>query len=371
MRSTNRLKIINVVGARPNLIKIAPLIREYRRHKEIKSLLVHTGQHYDFRLSDIFFKDLLLPRPDICLGVGSAAHGQQISRVMQGLGKVFASYRPDLVVVVGDVNSTAAAALACAKSRIRLAHVEAGLRSFDRQMPEETNRLITDAVSDYLFAPSQDAVNNLKNEGMPAKKIFLVGNIMIDTLLMHQARVLKSRILNKLGLKPRGYAVLTLHRPSNVDSRQGLLNIIKAISGIQKEIRIVFPLHPRTKFYLNKYALSSRLAALDNLLLLPPLGYLDFMRLVMGSRFVMTDSGGIQEETTALKVPCLTLRENTERPVTVNSGTNLIAGSKSDDIIRLAHRLMGQRSISCARPKFWDGKTAQRIVRIILRGRIK
>jgi UDP-N-acetylglucosamine 2-epimerase (non-hydrolysing) len=366
------MKIVLVVGARPNFMKIAPIIRAVNKHNaslhstHIEPLLVHTGQHYDYEMSQIFFKDLELPQPDIYLGVGSGTHAEQTGRIMIELEKVLFKEKPDLVVVVGDVNSTLAAALAAAKLCIPVAHVEAGLRSYDRAMPEEINRLLTDAVSDYLFTPSPDADENLKKEGVPEDKIFLVGDVMVDSLLHDKTAAAESGILHQLDLAEKGYALLTLHRPSNVDEKESLLRIITALSEISRTIRVVFPAHPRTRKRLKEFDLLSHLPIANReFLLIDPLGYLDFLNLEMNARFVMTDSGGIQEETTVLDVPCLTLRNTTERPITVSQGTNVLVWNDTQRIIQEALKILDGNAKKGKCPEFWDGVTAERIIGII------
>ena len=367
MTTKRNIKIVNIIGARPNIMKIAPLVEEMKKHRQIKPLLVHTGQHYDKRMSKIFFDDLNLPEPDIYLGVGSGSHAPQTAKVMIKLEHILLKEDPDLVVVVGDVNSTMAAALTAAKLNIPVAHVEAGLRSFDRSMPEEINRIVTDSISSYLFAPSKDAVKNLQHEGIPRKNVFLVGNIMIDTLLKHKERAARSTILKKLKLHKKEYAVLTLHRPSNVDARKPLSGILSAIERIQRDIKIVFPMHVRTAKMIKRYGLLSRLEGMKNLIVIPPVGYLDFMKLICNARIVLTDSGGIQEETSALRIPCITLRDTTERPVTISEGTNILAGNDMRKIVRTAHHILKHGGRQGRMPRFWDGRTAQRIAHIILR----
>jgi len=356
-------------------MKVAPIIRAINKHNasprstHIEPLLVHTGQHYDYEMSQIFFKDLELPQPDIYLGVGSGTHAEQTAKVMIELEKVLLKEKPDLVVVVGDVNSTLAAALAAVKLCIPVAHVEAGLRSYDRAMPEEINRLLTDAVSDYLFTPSPDADENLRKEGIPEDKIFLVGDVMVDSLLHNKAEAAKSVILHQLSLAEKGYALLTLHRPSNVDEKESLLRIIRALSEISRTIRIVFPAHPRTQKRLREFDLLSHLPiANQEFLLIDPLGYLDFLNLEMNAKFVMTDSGGIQEETTVLDVPCLTLRNTTERPITISQGTNVLVWNDTQTIIEEAFKILDGNAKKGKCPEFWDGMTAERIIDIIGEG---
>jgi UDP-N-acetylglucosamine 2-epimerase (non-hydrolysing) len=354
------IRVVNVVGARPNFMKIAPIVAELgRRPREFEQLLVHTGQHYDEAMSDAFFEDLGIPRPDVNLEVGSGSHAEQTARIMLAFERVVVERRPDWVVVVGDVNSTVAATLVAAKLGPRVAHVEAGLRSRDRRMPEEINRLATDALADLLLTPSRDADANLLAEGHPPEKIVFVGNVMIDTLLAHRERARASRVLDELGLEPGSYAALTLHRPSNVDDRATLEGIVGALERIAERLPVVFPVHPRTRARLAEFGLafSERVRVVD------PLGYLDFLRLYSESRLVLTDSGGIQEETTALGIPCLTLRENTERPVTVSEGTNQIVGTDPARILAAAEEILdGRRRFAGRVPELWDGKAAVRIV---------
>lgn len=362
-----KLKILNVVGARPNFMKIAPLMAQMKRHREFDVSLLHTGQHYDQKMSKLFFEDLGIPRPDIYLGVGSANHGEQTGKIMIEFEKILLQNKPDLVVVVGDVNSTIACGLVAVKQGVKLAHVEAGLRSFDRSMPEEINRILTDQISDFLFVTESSAIENLRREGISHDKIFLVGNVMIDTLTMHLARAEKSDILDQLGLQARNYATLTLHRPSNVDHRQNFLEILSALKEIQNQIPIVFPVHPRSRERLNQFGLNQQLKDMPGLLLIEPLGYLDFLKLMAKSKFVLTDSGGIQEESTVLGIPCLTLRENTERPVTVSQGTNRVIGSQGKKIIEESEKILRGEFKKGRLPDLWDGKAAERIVEILLK----
>lgn len=359
------MKIVNVAGARPNFMKIAPLMEEMAKHSQIKALLVHTGQHYDREMSKLFFDDLGLPKPDIYLGVGSGSHAQQTAKVMVEFEQVLLKEKPDLVLVVGDVNSTIACSLTAVKMGIKVAHVEAGLRSFDTTMPEEVNRVLTDQISDYLFVTEEDAVENLLREGRPKEKIFFVGNVMIDTLLKNKKKAERSRILHELNLKKNGYAVLTLHRPSNVDAKEVFVNLLNALDGVQKKIKIVFPAHPRTKQRITDFGLDKKIAKMKNIVITNPLGYLDFLNLIANSKFVLTDSGGIQEETTVLGIPCITLRENTERPVTVSEGTNVVIGTNKNKIIRESLRIISGKGKEGRTPKFWDGKAAKRIVDIL------
>jgi len=380
------MKVINVVGTRPNFMKIAPIIRQMRRSPAtFKPILVHTGQHYDYEMSRVFFKDLELSEPDIYLEIGSGTHAEQTGKVMIEFEKVLIREKPDLVVVVGDVNSTLAAALSAVKLHIPVAHVEAGLRSRDREMPEEINRVLTDAISDYLFTPSPDAHENLRREGIPEEKIFFVGNVMVDTLLWSKEKARKSDILARLGLitkndsRAADYTLLTLHRPSNVDNKKSLKRILDALWEIQKRIKIIFPIHPRTRRKLREFGYQSFLSnsgqwdstiqslnwQTNSVILTPPLAYLDFLKLEMKAKLIMTDSGGIQEEATILGVPCLTLRETTERPVTVTEGTNVVVGNDGNRIIKEALKILGGERKRGKRPQFWDGGAAERIVKIL------
>jgi UDP-N-acetylglucosamine 2-epimerase (non-hydrolysing) len=356
------LRVINVVGARPNFMKIAPVIDEMRSRNRIEPVLVHTGQHYDETMSDSFFEDLRIPRPDINLGVGSASHAEQTARIMMAFEQVLKDQRPDWVVVVGDVNSTMAATLVASKMLVRVAHIEAGLRSRDRTMPEEINRLVTDALADLLLTPSRDADENLLSEGIPPEKIRFVGNVMIDTLFRNLERANNSRTLERLKLQPHQFCAMTLHRPSNVDDKRTLAGILDALDEIQRRLPVVFPVHPRTRARLEEFGLIEDARKQAGLILTEPLGYLDFLQLYSNSRLVLTDSGGIQEETTALGIPCLTLRRNTERPVTVSEGTNLIVGNDPEVIKREAIAALEQPAKSKRVPELWDGHAALRIV---------
>jgi len=355
------MKLLAVVGARPNLMKIAPLMWEFRRRPGFDVHLTHTGQHYDPALSDLFFAQLRIPRPDTNLEVGSGSHAVQTAEVMRRFEPVLHEQAPDAVLVVGDVNSTLACALTAAKLGVPVAHVEAGLRSFDRSMPEEINRTLTDALSRWLFVTERAALANLRREGVPDENVHFVGNVMIDTLMASRERIEQSPVLDELRLAHRSYAVLTLHRPSNVDDPATFARLMSAVRQLQRVVTVVFPVHPRTR---------KALAALPDLLdhglrLTDPLGYLDFMKLVTHSRLVLTDSGGIQEETTALGVPCLTLRENTERPVTVVEGTNVLVGLDPARIIKAGLRALDEPLSPPAPPELWDGHAAPRIVDVL------
>jgi len=359
-------KIFIITGARPNFMKIAPLMREFRKHKKrFDILLVHTGQHYDFEMSGAFFKDLNIPKPDIYLGVGSASHAAQTAEIMIVFEKVVLKEKPNLVVVVGDVNSTLACSLVASKLNVKVAHVEAGLRSFDRAMPEEINRTITDSLSEYLFVSEESGLRNLKREGISSKKVHFVGNIMIDTLLHSMPLVNECNIAKKLDLSRNKYCVMTLHRPSNVDSKESLLEIYDILEVISQQIKIVYPIHPRTKKMIKKYKLLKKFNDLKALLIIDPLGYIDFIRLVKESKFVLTDSGGIQEETAVLRVPCLTMRKNTERPVTIEKGTNILVGRNKQRILETINKILQGKQKNARTPKFWDGETAKRIVKVL------
>ncbi len=349
-----------VCAARPNFMKVAPIYHALKKEHWASPVIVHTGQHYDPNMSDAFFEEFGLPKPDIYLGVGSGTHAEQTGKVMISYERVLCDRRPALVVVVGDVNSTMAATLAASKLGIRVAHVEAGLRSFDRTMPEEINRLVTDALSDLLFTPSEDADENLLKEGVPALKIKRVGNIMIDTLVAHLDKAHNCKSYCRFGLKEKIYGLVTLHRPSNVDNKASLFFIMECLARLSETLPIVFPAHPRTRKNLVEFGLWGKSGNSNKLILCDSLGYQETISLVANSRFVLTDSGGLQEETTFLKIPCLTLRPNTERPITIKEGTNKLTSLETLEA-DFAHLLNGCSSKGQI-PKLWDGKTAQRIV---------
>lgn len=358
-------KIVLIVGARPNFMKSAPLMRALLSNKDtFDTKLIHTGQHYDHALSQLFFDELKMPKPDIYLGVGSGSHAEQTAKIMIELEKSFTELKPDLVMVFGDINSTLAAAIVAAKMCIKLAHVEAGLRSFDHTMPEEINRIVTDRLSDYLFVSEESGLINLKNEGVSDSKVFYTGNIMIDSLVANLEVASHSNILERLSLEPDNYITMTMHRPANVDSEDTLRELFKSITEISREIPIVFPCHPRTKKRLEDFGIKNN----DNshkLKIVEPLGYLDFLKLQSQSKCVLTDSGGVQEETTFLQIPCITMRENTERPSTVEIGSNLVIGVDPQVIQDTTlDSVRGNAKVGSI-PKLWDGNTAVRIVDIM------
>ena len=371
-----------VAGARPNFIKIAPLYHALKRENWADTKIVHTGQHYDYNMSKAFFDDLNLPEPDFHLNAGSGTHAEQTGQVMIAYETVLLKEQPNLVVVVGDINSTMAATLAAAKisyppnqaprstshpygSRPFIAHLEAGLRSFDRSMPEEINRIVTDALADILWTPSSDAVENLINEGISSKKIFRVGNIMIDSLEMIRDRIEEHEVFKDYGLIAGEYGVITLHRPSNVDSPQALNKICDALINLSKKLSLIFPVHPRTMKFLKLNGLYDRIGEVSNVIVTEPLHYIPFMNLVFNARMIVTDSGGLQEETTYLGIPCLTLRPNTERPVTINEGTNRLCNE--DDLETAVHEILEGKIGEGQIPEFWDGQTAGRVVQTLLR----
>ncbi len=357
--------VLNIVGARPNFMKIAPIHRLMECSQRFDPILVHTGQHYDEKMSRIFFQDLGLPQPDIYLGVGSGSHAQQTGAVMVALEKIMIEIEPELVLVVGDVNSTMAAALVTSKLHIPIAHVEAGLRSFDRSMPEEINRMVTDALTDFLFITEASGRENLLSEGVGSDKIFFVGNVMIDSLLSHLNKAKESDILHILKLNHQPYALLTLHRPSNVDNRDIFNDILSALEAIEKNIPIIFPIHPRSRKMLEQFQFIPRIDRMRHVKLIDPLGYLDFLQLMANAKFILTDSGGIQEETTVMNIPCLTLRNNTERPVTVEQGTNTLVGMDPRRIVTESENILAGRAKTGRIPPLWDGHAAQRIIEVL------
>lgn len=358
----SRIKIVNVVGARPNFMKIAPIVEALRERPVFDQSLVHTGQHYDARMSELFFDQLGLPRPDFYLGIGSGSHGAQTGRVMIEFEQTLNELQPDIVLVVGDVNSTIACGMVAVKMGIRLVHVEAGLRSYDRTMPEEVNRVLTDQISDYLFTTERSALDNLVREGIDANRVFFVGNVMIDSLLKHRAQAVTRPVLAELGIEKGGYGLITLHRPANVDDPEMFARLLEPICELAQELPILFPMHPRARSRLAEFGLEQKLESVPSLKIVDPLGYLDFMCCMDGAKFVLTDSGGVQEETTVLGVPCITARDNTERPVTVTAGTNVMVGRDPARILEEARRVLNGEAKQGATPELWDGGAAPRIV---------
>ncbi len=359
------LKVLCVCGARPNFMKVAPLLEAFRQTGAIESRLVHTGQHYDAAMSALFFDELGIPRPDVNLEVGSASHAVQTAEVMKRFEPILISERPDWVVVVGDVNSTLACALVAAKLGVRVAHVEAGLRSFDRSMPEEINRVVTDAVSDLLLASEPSGVENLRREGIDERRIHFVGNVMIDTLLRHRRRAESSAILERLSLTTRSFVVVTLHRPSNVDQADSLRRITAELARIGRDMPVVFPTHPRTRAKLGEFGLLG----VPGVQAIEPLGYLDFLKLMSHAAVVLTDSGGVQEESTILNVPCLTLRANTERPITITCGTNRLV--EPAGICVAWSRACKEPPRARKPPPLWDGRAADRVAACLLDANIE
>ncbi len=360
----NKVRIVIVAGARPNFMKVAPIYRELNERSEhFETVLLHTGQHYDVNMSDVFLQDLEIPQPDIFIGVGSGSHAEQTAGVMISFEKVCIENKPDLIVVVGDVNSTMACAITAAKLNIPVAHVEAGLRSGDRTMPEEINRLVTDCVSKLLFTHSRDGDENLLREGCAPDSIHFVGNIMIDSLEFILPKIRNSDVYARYGLEKAWYGLITLHRPSNVDDEGSLRKIVDALIRASESSKIVFPIHPRTMKNLESFGLLSLLKAIKDVILIEPLRYIDFMSLLLNSKFVLTDSGGLQEETSYLGIPCLTLRPNTERPITITEGTNELVSFETinESIKKICEGKWKQGRI----PELWDGKAAERIVDVI------
>ena len=360
---TARLKICAVVGARPNFMKVAPLAWAAKARTDVELSIVHTGQHYDRNMSDLFFEELGIPEPVANLGVGGGSHAQQTAEVMVRFEKHVLEHRPDVVLVVGDVNSTIACAMVAAKLWIPVVHVEAGLRSFDKRMPEEINRLLTDVISDVLYVSEPSGAENLKKEGVPDDRVVFVGNVMIDTLLKSRDLASRSKILATLGVQEGRFALVTLHRPSNVDDPETLRGIWSALERVAKEIDIIFPVHPRTRARLTDQGLAAPAA----IRLTDPVGYVDFLRLQSAAALILTDSGGIQEEATILAVPCLTLRENTERPVTIAVGCNKLVGTDPEKIVESALAIVRGAVKKPTVPKYWDGRASERILDDIVR----
>ncbi len=358
------MKVVIIAGARPNFVKAAALFKAAQTNG-VDALIVHTGQHYDQGMSEIFFQELDLPMPAYHLGVGSGSHAQVTARCLERLEPVLIKERPDWVLVVGDVNSTLAGALAAVKLGVPTAHVEAGLRSFDRSMPEEINRVATDAIVDLHFISERSGLENLRREGHAEEKLHLVGNVMIDTLGRFLAKARQRNTAKRLGLSHKAFCLMTLHRPSNVDGEDGLLDLLEKIEAVQERIPIVFPIHPRTKLNFQRSGLLGRLQGLGRVILLEPLGYLDFLCVMDWAKLVVTDSGGVQEETTVLGVPCLTMRDNTERPITVEEGTNVLVGARGERLLGELDKALDAPSPGPRRPHLWDGKASDRIVKIL------
>jgi len=360
-----KLKILSVVGTRPNFIKVAPLCRAFSSYSDqVDHLLCHTGQHSDATMSDVFFRDLGMPVPDFFLGINNGTHGEITGRIMIEFEKILMKEKPDLVIVAGDVNSTMACALAAVKLGIKVAHVESGLRSRDRSMPEEINRIVTDSISDYLFVTEQSGLDNLVNEGVPTEKVFFIGNVMIDSLIYLQEKIADSSIQDHLGLTKGEYILVTFHRPSNVDTKENLLSLIHFLNDLSDKLPVLFPIHPRTLKNLKAFGLTDKVK--PGVRLIEPLGYLDFQNLVRHARIVVTDSGGIQEETTFLGVQCLTVRDNTERPVTTEAGTNQLCGTDLDQVSSRVNEILAGTIKEGKIPELWDGKAAKRITKVLV-----
>ncbi len=362
------MKIISVVGARPNFMKVAPIHKKFiekrKTFNSIEHLICHTGQHYDEKMSDIFFQQLGLPKPDFYLGVGGGTHAEQTGKIMIEFEKVLQKEKPDLVIVVGDVNSTIACSLTAKKLHIKVAHVEAGLRSFDRDMPEEINRILTDSISDYLFVTEKSGLENLKHEGVDDGKVFFVGNCMIDSLVNFLPLTNNSNILTELNLKEKDYVLVTMHRPSNVDFEKRLRELVHFLNAVAEKKKVVFPIHPRTRNNLEKFNLLEKLSR--NVILTDPIGYIDFISLIKSTELIITDSGGIQEESTYLGVQCITLRKSTERPSTLDVGTNQLLGEDFDKAEQAALQVLNGFRKEGKIPELWDGQAAERIVDILV-----
>lgn len=357
-------KILLVVGARPNFMKVAPVYKELKKHPEkIDVRLCHTGQHYDVKMSDVFFQQLGIPEPDYYLGVGSGSHAVQTANIMVEFEKVCHEMKPDVVLVAGDVNSTIACGLVAVKLHIKLGHIEAGLRSFDRTMPEEVNRLLTDAISDYLFVTEKSGLENLKHEGVPDEKIIFTGNCMIDTLVSFLPEVEKAGTSTKLGVEEGKYILLTFHRPANVDTKEFFVSLKEFVAKYGRDHKIVFPIHPRTRTNMVRFGMQIED---PNLILTEPLGYLEFLNMMRHAKVVVTDSGGVQEETTYLGVPCITVRDNTERPITVEVGTNILAGTDFKNVFSALDDLMAGKVKKGEIPELWDGRAASRVVEVFI-----
>jgi len=362
------MKIISIVGARPNFMKIAPLHRAFTAHPDIESLIVHTGQHYDEKMSDIFFNQLELPKPDYYLGIGGGSHTHQKANVMLAFEKIVNDEKPDVVLVVGDVNATAACSIVAVKMGIPTVHVESGLRSGDRKMPEEVNRIITDAICQHLFITEHSGLVNLAKEGVPDEKVHFVGNVMIDSLVYFRQKASKDNILESIEVSPKEYILMTMHRPHNVDYEKGLRDIIQIIRDAASRKKVVFAIHPRTTNNMKKFGLYEELENIENLTLLGPQGYLQFLKLMDNAALIITDSGGIQEETTFLQVPCMTFRDTTERPVTVELGTNFLMQDLNPITVKIQmDKILNGEAKQGVIPPLWDGKAAERIAEIIVK----
>ena len=360
------MKVIQVVGARPNFMKVAPLHRAIQNLPGWTSKIVHTGQHFDAKMSDVFFTQLELPKPDFFLGIGGGTQSEVTAKIMLAFEPILLEEKPDLVIVVGDVTSTLACTLVAIKMGIRLAHVEAGLRSGDRNMPEEINRILTDSVANYLFVTEQSGIDHLKREGVSDEKVFFSGNVMIDSLVRYQEKAKSSTILSDLGLRTSDYIVMTMHRPANVDTEQGLNSILRLIELSTTQTKVVFPIHPRTRAHMEKFGLLNAIESNPNLILTEPLGYLEFIQLMSHAQAILTDSGGIQEETTYLGIPCLTFRDSTERPITVTMGTNqLLANLNPEKTYQALLEILQGNCKQGQIPPLWDGKSAERIAKKI------
>ena len=365
INNMSKKKIVLVVGARPNFMKSAPLLNELEKNNDFfENILIHTGQHYDSNLSDFFFEDLKMQKSDIYLGIGSGTHAEQTGNIMIALEKELIKIQPDLVIVFGDINSTLATAIVTSKLDLKLAHIEAGLRSFDNRMPEEINRIVTDRLADYLFVTEKVGVDNLINEGVAKDKIHLCGNIMIDALMNNIKLAQKSNILTKLSLNSKEFVTVTLHRPSNVDNKEIFEKLIGILLDISKKYKIIFPCHPRTYKKLKEFSILDKVSS-DNFRIIEPLGYHDFLKLMESSKFIISDSGGIQADATYLKIPCLTLRETTEQPSTIEQGTNTLCGNSKELIKEKVDEIISGKYKSGEMPDLWDGKTSERIVKIL------
>jgi UDP-N-acetylglucosamine 2-epimerase (non-hydrolysing) len=358
-------KVINVVGARPNFMKVSPIHQRMVAHPNFNPILVHTGQHYDDNMSKVFFDELGLPEPDYYLGVGSDSHAKQTAKIMVEFESILFKEKPNIVLVAGDVNSTIACALVAVKLNIKVAHIESGLRSFDRRMPEEINRILTDSISDYLFVTEKSGLENLKIEGVSDENIFHVGNTMIDSVFHYLDKADHSTVLRRFDINQKDFVLVTLHRPSNVDDQTVFVQILNALGKIQEKIKIIFPIHPRTKKRLDDLEDANYIISSQNICFCEPLGYLDFLKLIKSAKFVLTDSGGIQEESTALNIPCLTLRENTERPITIEKGTNKLVELSAEEIIKSVELILNNSNNNSINPSLWDGNASERIIDIL------